>query len=125
DDRNYLKWAALALALTALTHILTTIITVFASLFVFAWKRGAARAAVTWVWGFSIAAFWALPLAMRLGLTSDMGWNPLRRWEEVFPIEIWLLVPLAIAGAVWVMRTTRRGAPLAVETSLPASTSRP
>lgn len=119
DDRKYLKWAALALALTALTHILTTIVTVFASLFVFAWKRGAARAAVTWVWGFSIAAFWALPLAMRLGLTSDMGWNPLRRWEEVFPIEIWLLVPLAIAGAIWVMRTTRRGGPLIGATLLP------
>lgn len=119
DDRKYVKWAALFLALTALTHILTTIVAVFASLFVVAWKRGALRTVLIWAWGFAIAAFWALPLAMRLGLTSDMAWNPLTRWEEVFPLELWLLIPLAIPGAVWAMRTTRRAGPLIGATLLP------
>jgi hypothetical protein len=119
DDRKYLKWAALTLALVALTHILTTIVAVFASLFVLSWKRGVRRTVTTWVWGFAIAAFWALPLAMRIGLTSDMGWVPLRRWHEVLPVEIWLLLPIAIPAMFWVMRTTRRAGPLIGAMMLP------
>ncbi|MCI0424260.1 MAG: hypothetical protein L0Z47_00215 [Actinobacteria bacterium] len=119
DDRRYLKWAALALAATALTHVLTTIVAVFASLFVMGWRKGVARTLLVWVWGFSVAAFWALPLFARIGLTSDMGWNPLSRWEEVFPIEMWLLLSLAIPGAIWAMRTTRRAGPMIGATLLP------
>lgn len=119
DDRRYLKWAAVALAATALTHVLTTIVAVFASLFVMGWRRGVVRTVVVWAWGFGIAAIWALPLVARIGLTSDMGWNPLTRWEEIFPIEVWLLIPLAIPGAIWAMKTTRRAGPLIGATLLP------
>ena len=119
EDREYLKWAALALALTALSHILTTIVVVFASLFVFGWKKGPARTAIVWLWGFAIAAFWALPLLVRLGLTSDMGWTPLSRWEEIFPVEIWLLLPVAIPAAVWAVRKTTRVLPILAATLLP------
>jgi hypothetical protein len=119
DDRKYTKWAALTLAVTALCHILTTLVIVFASLFVLAWKRAFWRSLLIWAWGFSIAAFWALPLLMRIGLTSDMAWNPLTRWEEVFPVEIWLLLPVAIPAAVWAVRKTTRVVPLLAATLLP------
>jgi hypothetical protein len=119
DDRKYLKWAALALAATALSHILTTIVVVFASLFVLPWRKGFWRTLAVWVWGFGIAAFWALPLLARIGLTSDMSWTPLSRLEEVFPVELWLLIPLAVPGAIWVSRRTSRAAPLLVATLLP------
>lgn len=119
DDRKYVKWAALALALTALSHILTTIVVIFASLFVFGWKKGPARTAIIWFWGFAIAAFWALPLLLRIGLTSDMGWTPLSRWEEIFPVEIWLLLPVAIPAAVWAVRKTKRSLPILAATLLP------
>lgn len=119
DDRRYLKWAAVALAATALTHVLTTIVAIFASLFVMGWKRGVVRTVVVWAWGFAIAAFWALPLVVRIGLTSDMGWNPLSRWEEILPVEVWLLIPLAIPGAIWAMRTARRAGPMIGATLLP------
>lgn len=119
DDRRFLKWAALALALTALSHVLTTIIVIFASLFVLPWKKGLLRTLAIWAWGFSIAAFWALPLLARIGLTSDMAWSPLRRWEEIFPVELWLLLPVAIPGAVWAMKKTARVGPLIAATVLP------
>lgn len=119
DDRRYTKWAALALALTALTHILTTIVVVFASLFVLVWRKAFWRSMVIWAWGFAIAGFWALPLLIRIGLTSDMGWHPLSRWEEIFPVEVWLLLPLAIPGAVWAMKTTRRAGSMIGATLLP------
>ena len=119
DDRRYAKWAALALALTALSHVLTTIVVIFASLFVLAWKKGFWRTLVVWFWGFAIAAFWALPLLARIGLTSDMAWTPLSRWEEIFPVELWLLLPIAIPGAIWALRKTSRAAPMIGATLLP------
>ena len=119
EDRKYLKWAALALALTALSHVLTTIVIIFASLFILPWRRGFWRTVAVWAWGFSIAAFWALPLLARIGLTSDMAWTPLSRWEEILPVEIWILLPLAIPGAVWAMRKGRRAGPMIAATLLP------
>jgi hypothetical protein len=119
DDRRYAKWAALALALTALCHILTTLVVVFASLFVLPWKDGVVRTALIWVWGFAIAAFWALPLMVRIGLTSDMAWSPLTRLQELFPVEVWLLIPVAMATAVWAVRKTKRIVPLLAATLLP------
>ena len=119
DDRKYTKWAALALALTALSHILTTIVVIFASLFILSWRKGFWRTLTVWSWGFAIAAFWALPLVVRIGLTSDMGWTPLRRWEEIFPVELWLLLPIAIPGAIWALRRTSRAAPMIGATLLP------
>jgi hypothetical protein len=119
DDRKYLKWAALALAVTALSHVLTTIVVVFASLFVLPWRKGLWRTLAVWVWGFSIAAFWALPLVARIGFTSDMAWTPLSKWKDIFPVELWLLLPLAIPGAIWLGRRTARAAPLMAATLLP------
>ena len=119
DDRRYFKWAALALAATALSHILTTLVVIFASLFVLPWRGGLKRGVGVWIWGFAIAAFWALPVLLRIGLTSDMAWRPLDRWEELFPIEIWLLLPIAIAGGVWAMRRGGRAGPLIGATLLP------
>jgi len=88
-------------------------------LFVLAWKKGFWRTLTVWVWGFAIAAFWALPLVARIGLTSDMAWTPLTRWEEVFPVELWLLLPIAIPGAIWAIRKTSRAAPMIGATLLP------
>jgi hypothetical protein len=119
EDRKYMKWAALALAATLLSHVLTSIVIVFASMFVLPWRRGFWRTAAIGFWGFAIAAFWAVPLAARIGLTSDMAWSPLTRWEEVFPVELWLLIPLAIPGAIWASRHTSRAGPLMAATLLP------
>lgn len=119
DDRKYAKWAALALAATALSHVLTTIVVIFASLFVLGWRKGFWRTVAIWIWGFAIAAFWALPLVARIGLTSDMAWTPLSRWEEIFPVEIWMLLPIAIPGAIWAIRRNVRAAPLIGATLLP------
>ncbi|MEA1902061.1 MAG: hypothetical protein U9N56_00885 [Actinomycetota bacterium] len=119
DDRKYAKWAALALAATALSHVLTTIVVIFASLLVLAWRKGFWKTVAIWFWGFAIAAFWALPLLVRIGLTSDMAWTPLSRWEEIFPVEMWLLLPVAIPGAIWALRKTARAAPMIGATLLP------
>ena len=118
DDRRHLVWAAVFLALTALCHIITTIVIVLASIPVLFWKHGR-RTLVAWAGGFALAAFWALPLLARIGYTSDMAWSPLSRIEEVLPTELWLLLPLAAAGAVWMARRTPRIIPVITFTLLP------
>ncbi len=119
DDRRFVPWAAAVLGLTVLSHILTTVVLAFASVTVLLWRRSLRPAAIVGLWGFAVAAFWALPLAARIGFTSDMAWTPLSRWEEVFPIELWLLLPAAIGGVLWAGRRTNRILPLVAATLLP------
>lgn len=119
DDRRWAPWAALALALTALSHVLTVVVVVVASLPVLLWARGARRAPAVWGLGFALAGFWALPLVVRIGLSSDMAWTPLRRWEELFPVELWLLLLPALVGMVWATRRTPRTVPVITLTFLP------
>ena len=141
DDRRYLPWAAAALAATALCHVIPTIAAVAASLFlvigrlpwrkVFAplWKEAPGMpsgrrtwwvTAGTWLFGFALAAFWALPLVIRLRYTTDMGWHPLRGFDELFPVEFW---PIALLGSVGMAAALRAGGrifPLAALTLIPA-----
>jgi hypothetical protein len=119
-ERSAIPRAALVFGLTALSHVLTTLVLVLATLPLLARKRIDRRAAVVvWAWAFAIAGFWALPLVFRISYSSDMAWTPLSRWEEVFPIELWLLIPLAIAGAVWAIRRTHRVIPVIAATLIP------
>jgi hypothetical protein len=119
DDRRYSKWAALVLALTALCHILTTIMIMTASLVVLTWKGAWRRALPIWAWGFAISGFWSLPLLLRIGYSSDMAWSPLRAWDKLFPLEIWLALPVAVAGAVWAVRRTQRAVPVLTLSLIP------
>lgn len=119
-ERESIPKTAVFFALTALSHVLTTLVLVLASLPLLARKRLDRPAALAvWGWAFALAGFWALPLLLRISHSSDMAWTPLGRWEEVFPIEIWLLIPLAIAGASWAIRRTHRVTPLIAATLLP------
>ena len=120
--RSSIRWvpaAALLLALTALSHVITTGMFVLASLPVLLWAKGALRTVSTWAWGFAVAAFWALPLLARLDQTADMSWTPLRSWSEIFPSEIWLMIPLALIGAIWLRRSNRNSGPLLAMTLVP------
>ncbi|MDP3984243.1 MAG: hypothetical protein Q8Q52_04455 [Acidimicrobiia bacterium] len=119
DDRRYALAATVALALCALAHIITTIVIVVASLSVLVWKGAWRRVLPIWAGAFAITSFWAVPLLGRIGYSSDMAWVPLSTWEEIFPIEIWLLLPAAIAGMVWTVRRTPRVLPLIALTMLP------
>ena len=66
----------------------------------------------TWVWAGMLAGFWAIPLLWRLPLSTDMAWTPLSRWEEIFPIELWILLPFAVVGVAWAVRRNRNVLPV-------------
>ena len=119
DTPSLLPVAALVLGLTALSHVISTIVIVLATLPMLVWRRAAGRVVFTWMAGFLVAGFWALPLLARFGLTADMAWSPLNDWDELFPIEIWPIVPLALAGMVWAVRRTARAVPVVGLTLIP------
>ncbi len=119
DSPRYIGPAMLVLAASILCHIITTIAFMLASLAVLFWKRAWRRALPIWAGGFAISAFWFLPLLARLGFSSDMAWTPLRTWDDLFPLEIWLLLPAAVAGAIWLFRRTQRALPILMLTVSP------
>ena len=111
--------AVIVFALAALSHILTIIPLVVASATMFI-RKGAVKPTVTvWVWAGLLSGFWSIPLLVRLPLSTDMAWTPLRRWEEILPIELWMLLPIAVAGLVWASRRTRLVLPVVALTLLP------
>jgi hypothetical protein len=108
DVREQRAWSPLAgilLGLTALTHVVTTIIIVIGTLPLLFRKGGPRRVLPSWLLGFGIAAFWAIPLGMGVlnGLTTDMGWHPVTglRGDQspgsLFPGEF---IPVAVLGGV-------------------------
>lgn len=119
DDRRYALAATGVLALCALSHIITTIVVIVASASVLVWKDAWRRVIPIWAGAFALTSFWAVPLLARIGFSSDLAWVPLRTWEELFPLEIWLLLPAAIIGGIWTVRRTPRALPIVVLTLLP------
>lgn len=144
DHGKYFPPAALALAATALCHVIPTMGVVAGSLVVAVarpWRVRRDRGtpgegdplgtntrsgpwpgwivAGTWLFGFVLAAFWALPLVIRLRYTTDMDWWPLSGIDELAPVELWPLALMGVFGVVAALRVTGRALPLAVLTVLP------
>ena len=138
DDRKHLIGAAIALAGTALCHVIPTMGVVFASLFVLVgrsrwwtrlrtgsrWTPSEVRSPWwivpgTWTLGFMLAAFWALPLIIRLRYTTDMNWQPLAGFDELVPVELWPVAVLGLIGLVAAVRRTGRAVALAALTVVP------
>ena len=119
DPKRYLPWAAVVLALTALSHVITTITFVFASVFVLLFNRSRRTVVISWVLGFALSAFWALPLLVRLNLTTDMNWQPLAGVDELAPPELWPIILLGIVGMVLAFRANHRVLPFFALTVMP------
>jgi hypothetical protein len=129
EGRRFTPAAAAVLALTAMSHIVTTIVVVVVSLPLFLRRRG--RAGVVWSWalGFAFAAFWALPVMVRIfgGWSTDMGWNPLTGIRGAglsgagtpFTNEFIPIAALALIGVAWSLLRREDVRVLLVMTLLP------
>ncbi len=111
EGRGFTPAAAGVLALTALSHIVTTIVVVVVSLPIFLRRRGGGNVVASWALGFAFAAFWALPVFISItgGLSTDMGWTPLTGIRGAglsgvgtpFANEFIPIVALGAIGIVW------------------------
>jgi hypothetical protein len=115
------------LALTALSHLITTLIVVVVSLPLLLRRRGGRTLGATWVIGFGLAAFWALPVGVRIlqGLTTDMGWRPVEAllgdggFGSAMPGELVPIAVLALIGFVWALLRREDVSVLVTMTVLP------
>jgi hypothetical protein len=118
-------WTGIVLGLTALSHVITTIVAVvtvlplvLSPLIIAIVNRSQLREAVrgatglvlSWIVGFAISAFWSLALGVRVlgGMTSDMGWAPVttilgnyQNPGSPIPGELVPVLVLAVTGMLW------------------------
>ncbi|HSF85186.1 MAG TPA: hypothetical protein VLG28_05910 [Acidimicrobiia bacterium] len=113
EGRGFTPRAGIVLALTAFSHVVTTMVVVVVSLPLLFRRNGAKTLLRAWGVGFAVAAVWALPLGIRLlqGMTSDMNWSPVRGMlgdgstpgtvATPMPNEFIPIVALGVIGLVW------------------------
>ncbi|MFV9671832.1 MAG: hypothetical protein ACNYZH_01295, partial [Acidimicrobiia bacterium] len=109
--RRFTPLAGIVLALTAMTHVVTTMIVVAVSISLLFRRNGPRTVISSWVVGFAITAFWALPLGIRVlqGMTTDMGWSPVTNIVgdtnpgSPLPGEFIPILVLGLIGMVWTM----------------------
>lgn len=129
EGRRFSTSAGVVLALTALSHVITTMVVVAASLPLLLRRRGVTHLAAAWGIGFAIAGFWAVPLLMNVGFTTDMGWFPVQTtgsgWlaeafgEPIMQRELWPLVVPALGGLIWAIHRRLLVGPLLAFIVLP------
>jgi hypothetical protein len=125
--RRFTPLAGIVLALTAMTHIVTTIIVVAVSVSLLFRRNGPRTVVSSWILGFAISAFWALPLLLRVlqGMTADMGWAPVNNIVgdaipgSPLPGEFVPILVLGSIGMLWTMLRRDDVAVLAWLTLLP------
>ncbi len=115
EGKGFTPRAAIVLALTALSHIVTTIVVVFVSLPLLLRRRARSGMVWSWVLGFALTAFWALPVFIRTfgGLSTDMHWTPLTgiRGEGLSGVGTPFtneFVPIAVLGGIGIVWTLLR-----------------
>jgi hypothetical protein len=117
EGKGFTAGPAIVLALTAMSHIITTLMAVLASLPLLLRRKGASTVTGSWGLGFGLAAFWAVPLLARApSYSNDMGWQPVRGIQNViwpvaaadgtctFPCpsrELLPVVILGLGGLIW------------------------
>lgn len=117
--RGFTLGTAVVLALTALSHVITTMVIVLASLPLLIRRRGVTNLIGSWGVGFALAGFWAVPLLARMNLTTDMGWFPVRGIDPVLPRELWPMLVLAAGGLLWAVAKRYPVGPLVALMVLP------
>jgi hypothetical protein len=94
----------LLLAGVALSHLVTTITIVFVSAVLMLDPAKRRTVLLSWAAAFLLSAFWVLPFLLRHGAMAAVYTQATRSFLEVMPLELWPVIPAAIAGAVVVWR---------------------
>ncbi len=131
EERRLSPAAAIVLALTALSHLVTTMVVIVASLPLLLRRRGPGTLLTSWGLGFALAAVWALPFGFRFfqDLTTDMGWSPVTGLvgegiapgtvATPLPNEFIPIAALALIGLVWTIARREDVSVLATMTVVP------
>ena len=109
--RGPLWLPAVFLALTIMSHVVVAIFAVYTGVVIWLIIRPVknfTRLAAIGVVGALLTAFWFLPLAVNLGNTTDMRYEPIGNYLDwMFLSENWFLYPLAVVAlgaGIWFRR---------------------
>lgn len=131
QGRRFSPAAGIVLALTALSHVVPTIIVVVVSLPLLLRRNGPKTLSTSWILGFALAAFWAVPFGVRFlqDFTTDMGWSPVSGLlgDTAFagtiatplPNEFIPIFALGLVGLAWTIVRRENIAILAMMTAIP------
>jgi hypothetical protein len=103
---------AAVLAATALSHVLTTLAAVLASIPGALWRRSRPAVLTSWWLGFALAGVWALPFLVRAGEMGHLPWIPGTSPSLLVPVELWFVLPGAVLGLHLLWRSGPRALPL-------------
>jgi hypothetical protein len=111
DRRGPMWLPAVLLALTILSHLVVAIFAVYAGAVIWLVIRPVknfTRVVAIGAVGVLLTAFWFLPLAVNLGNTTDMRYEPIQHYLDwMFLSENWYVYPfavLAIGAGIWFRR---------------------
>ena len=107
-ESRLLPATAAVFCITVLCHLLTTLLLVIGTLGFLALRKARRPLIAASAWAFALTGFWSVPFLANLAYSSDLAWSPLTRWREFFPVEIWVLLPLFLAGLIWSLRRAWR-----------------
>jgi hypothetical protein len=126
DRRGPMWLPAVLLALTVTSHLVVAIFAVFAGVVIWLIRRplgNFTRVAAIGAVGMLLTAFWLVPLAVNLGNTTDMRYEPIGNYLDwMFLSENWLIYPFALvaigAGVYYRRRATLDLAAITLATGL-------
>lgn len=124
ERRPFEPWAGIALALLTVSHVASAVAVVAVSALLL-FHRPSRRAVVgSWLLGFGLAAFWALPFAWYAlqGMMADPGWLPVGNLigpNSPFPGEILPALVVGLIALVWTSIRRDHVAPLIALTVIP------
>jgi hypothetical protein len=114
DDRKSLAVPAALLAATVMSHLIVAVFVAVGAIVIWLQRRPLRNlpvATAVAVVAFLLSAIWTVPLILRLGYTTDMGWTkepPLGPNHNLLPNDLRWAFVLAAAGAIAGLLLRRR-----------------
>ena len=90
---------SILLALTALCHVIPVIFAVAASCLALRERHARRQVVQSWLVGFGLAAFWAVPFILRSPYMGKVLWVQYWSLYQLFPLDVLLVAPWTLASA--------------------------
>lgn len=110
-------WPGIALALVAVSHIVSVAVGVAVAALLLAQKTRRSAVFVSWALGFGLVGIWAVPFMSSIlqGMSPDSNWQAasgIIGSDTPLPIDLVVILPFAAAGVIWSLRRGDRVVPI-------------
>ena len=115
--RRLEPWPGVLLALVAASHIVSVVVGVAVSSLLLLQKSRRSVVLVSWILGFGLVGFWAVPFVVLIlqGMSPDSNWQALTGVtgpDSPLPIDLMPILPFAAIGLIWSLRRGDRITPI-------------